>query len=137
MTHDITFLEKVYERMHQAGLVQSKVEFSTHMLGKGPSYLTSMSARDRNVPQEVIAHLHERLDGDIGNIDIKATELEEQLRRYKLEQACRREVFDWITEDEPNAKKKVRSGRLFSRLLDIVRRSLSRVRSATAVTEPR
>lgn len=54
MVSDIELLEAVCERMQQVGLVQSKAEFSTRMLGKGPSYLTSMSARDRQVPEEVV-----------------------------------------------------------------------------------
>ncbi|ARO31292.1 hypothetical protein NXC14_CH03388 [Rhizobium sp. NXC14] len=126
MTHDIAFLEKVYERMHQAGLVESKVEFSTRMLGKGPSYLTSMSARDRNVPQEVVAHLRDRIAADINDIDIQAGELEEQLRRCKLEQAHRREMVGWIAEDgcpaEPGTGRKAR---LLANWLDIVRSSLA------------
>lgn len=128
MTHDIAFLEKVYEQMHHAGLLQSKVEFSTRMLGKGSSYLTSMSARDRNVPEEVIAHLRERICDDINDADINATELEEQLRRYRLEQARRRDVLDWIADDdrpdEPAPNRKVES-RLLAGLLNIVRGGLT------------
>ncbi len=129
MVHDIEFLEEVYERMHRAGLVQSKVEFSTRMLGKGPSYLTSMSARGRNVPEEVVAHLRETIVGDINGIEIKATELEEQLRRCRLEQAHRRGILDRVAEDScgaqtPNGRK---SGgrRPLASLLDSLRGSLS------------
>jgi hypothetical protein len=100
MTHDIAFLEKVYERMHQAGLVESKAVFSMCILGKGPSYLTSMSARDRNVPEEVIVHLRERIETDSSGLVIKAAELEEDLRRCKLEQACRSQVLLWIAEED-------------------------------------
>ncbi len=129
MAHDIEFLEEVYERMQQAGLVQSKVEFSTRMLGKGPSYLTSMSARDRKVPEEVVAHLHETIVGDMNDIEIKATELEEQLRRCKLEQAHCRSVLTRVAQDGCGAKtangRKTGGRRLLTSLLDIVRGSLS------------
>ncbi|MGY5808445.1 hypothetical protein ACXHXG_12075 [Rhizobium sp. LEGMi198b] len=124
MAHDIEFLKEVYERMHRARLVQSKVEFSTRMLGKGPSYLTSMSARDRNVPEEVVAHLRETIVGDLNDIEIKATELEEQLRRFRLEQAQCRDVLDWIADadrlDEPKPNRKMES-RLLAGLLDMIR----------------
>ncbi len=125
MTHDIAFLGKVYERMHQVGLVQSKVEFSTQMLGKGSSYLTSMSARDRNVPDDVIEHLRQRIDGDINDVDIKTAELEEELRRYKLEQTCRRELLSWVSVrlpvDEPDSLKQPKPSSTLIRLLSILR----------------
>lgn len=129
MAHDIEFLEEVYEAMHQAGLVQSKVEFSTRMLGKGPSYLTSMSARDRNVPEEVVAHLRETIVDDINDVEIKATKLEEQLRRYRLEQAHCRGILDRVAQDGCGAQtangRKIEGRRLFARLLDVVRGGLS------------
>jgi hypothetical protein len=128
MTHDIAFLEKVYERMHHAGLLQSKVEFSTRMLGKGSSYLTSMSARDRNVPEEVVAHLREMIIGDINDADIKAAELEEQLRRFRLEQAQRRDVLDWIADaDRPDeaAPNRKMENHLLAGWLAILRGGLS------------
>lgn len=53
MNRDIEFLEGIWIRMLDAGMVQSKGQFSTEMLGKAPSYLTSMAARDRNIPFEV------------------------------------------------------------------------------------
>lgn len=123
MTHDIAFLEQVYERMHQAGMVESKAGFSMCILGKGPSYLTSMSARDRNVPEEVIVHLRERIENDSNGLAIKAAELEEQLRRYKLEQACRSEILVWIADgdkdEQVSSEKRVRH-RLFVGWLDIL-----------------
>ena len=61
MVSDIDFLESICERMQQVGLVESKTAFSTRMLGKGPSYLTSMKARDRHVPDEVAVQRASRL----------------------------------------------------------------------------
>lgn len=128
MAHDIELLETVYERMHQAGFIQSKVEFSTRMLGKGPSYLTSMSARDRNVPAEVITHLLQRIDCDITEMDVQAAEFEERLRLCKLEQAHRRELLGLIAEGDRLGKPAGNSGvsarqhRLVARLLNAVRK---------------
>ncbi len=129
MAHDIEFLEEVYERMQQAGIVQSKVEFSTRMLGKGPSYLTSMSARDRNVPEEVVTHLRETIVDDINDIEIKAAELEEHLRRFRLEQAQRRSILAQVAQDDCGTKttngRKTGGRRLLTSLLDIIRGGLS------------
>lgn len=67
MATDIEILEALCERMQQVGLVASKSDFSTRILGKGPSYLTSMKARDRQVPKDVMAHLIQRLEDDIAD----------------------------------------------------------------------
>ena len=67
MATDMEILEALCERMQQVGLVASKSDFSTRMLGKEPSYLTSMKARDRQVPKDVIAHLIQRLEDDIAD----------------------------------------------------------------------
>ena len=42
MTQGIEFLELIYGQLHEAGFVRSKGEFSERLLGKSPSYLTSM-----------------------------------------------------------------------------------------------
>lgn len=57
MDSDIEFLEHIFDQMKEAGLVETKAEFSQMLLGKGPSYLTSMAARGRVVPMEVLDHM--------------------------------------------------------------------------------
>jgi hypothetical protein len=61
MDSDIEFLEYIFDQMKEAGLMETKAEFSQLLLGKGPSYLTSMSARDRIVPMEVLDQMSLRL----------------------------------------------------------------------------
>lgn len=54
MTTGIELLEEVYEQLRAAGVVQSKREFSEKLLGRSPSYLTSMRAKQRTVSDEII-----------------------------------------------------------------------------------
>jgi hypothetical protein len=61
MDSDIEFLEHIFEQMKRAGLIETKAEFSQTLLGKGPSYLTSMSARERCVPMEVLDQMSIKL----------------------------------------------------------------------------
>lgn len=96
MGSDIEFLEAVCERMQQVGLVQSKAEFSTRMLGKGPSYLTSMSARDRKVPDEVMAFLTDQLTTDIEEDDVAIFILSEQCEQRRRDQLHRNDLLGWI-----------------------------------------
>lgn len=96
MVSDIEFLEAVYERMQQVGLVQSKADFSARMLGKGPSYLTSMSARDRKVPDEVTTFLIDQLKRDILAAELTMMVLQEQLECDGHAQKQRTDLVDWI-----------------------------------------
>lgn len=96
MGSDIEFLEAVCERMQQVGLVQSKAEFSTRMLGKGPSYLTSMSARDRKVPDEVMAFLTDQVTTDIEEDDVAIFILSEQCEQRRRDQLHRNDLLGWI-----------------------------------------
>jgi len=96
MVNDIEFLEAVCERMQQVGLVQSKAEFSTRMLGKGPSYLTSMSARDRQVPEEVVAFLTGQLTADREAEDVAIFILTEQRNQRRRDQDHRNDLLGWI-----------------------------------------
>ncbi|MXN50090.1 hypothetical protein GR158_03085 [Shinella sp. AETb1-6] len=96
MVSDIEFLEAVCERMQQVGLVQSKAEFSTRMLGKGPSYLTSMSARDRQVPEEVMSFLSGQLTADIEADIVAIFILSEQCDQRRRDQDHRNDLVDWI-----------------------------------------
>lgn len=61
MDSDIEFLEHIFDQMKEAGLMETKAEFSQMLLGKGASYLTSMAARDRVVPMDVLDHMSLRL----------------------------------------------------------------------------
>ncbi|TRB06347.1 hypothetical protein EXN61_14315 [Agrobacterium tumefaciens] len=96
MVSDIEFLEAVCERMQQVGLVQSKAEFSTRMLGKGPSYLTSMSARDRKVSDEVMAFLTDQVTTDIEEDDVAIFILSEQCEQRRRDQLHRNDLLGWI-----------------------------------------
>lgn len=99
MVSDIEFLEELCERMQQVGLVQSKADFSTRMLGKGPSYLTSMSARDRKVPDEVVAFLVNQVTRDIEDEDVAIFILSEQLAQRQRDQLHRNDLLGWIKRD--------------------------------------
>ncbi|MCW8282624.1 hypothetical protein K7A42_17140 [Agrobacterium sp. InxBP2] len=96
MGSDIELLEAVCERMQQVGLVQSKAEFSTRMLGKGPSYLTSMSARDRQVPEEVMMFLIGQVTADIEADDVAIFILSEQCNQRCRDQDHRNDLLGWI-----------------------------------------
>jgi hypothetical protein len=61
MSEGIEFLERVYEQLHEAGIIRSKGEFSERLLGKSPSYLTSMRAKRRKVPTHIIMGLGDTL----------------------------------------------------------------------------
>lgn len=97
MISNIEFLEAVCERMQQGGLVQSKAEFSTRMLGKGPSYLTSMSSRGRQVSEEVIAFLSDQLTADIEADNVAIFILSEQCNQLRSNQDHRNDLLGWIT----------------------------------------
>ncbi len=97
MVSDIEFLEAVCERMQQIGLVQSKADFSMNMLGKGPSYLTSMSARDRKVPDEVMAFLAEQLQNDIADDDAALSRLTAEAERRQHQRNHRADMLEWVT----------------------------------------
>lgn len=95
MISDIEFLEAVCERMQQVGLVQSKADFSARMLGKGPSYLTSMSARDRKVPDEVMTHLVTRLQGGIAEDETALTRLADAVAGREHDRKHRVDMLEW------------------------------------------
>lgn len=96
MVSDIEFLETVCERMQQVGLVQSKADFSTRMLGKGPSYLTSMSARDRRVPDEVMAFLAEELEDDVADDDAEISRLNGEAQHREHNRKHRTDMLGWV-----------------------------------------
>jgi hypothetical protein len=93
MASDIEILEALCERMQQVGLVASKSDFSTRMLGKGPSYLTSMKARDRQVPNDVMAHLIQRLKDDIADGVTEIVILHSNLACREGQQKHRRDLL--------------------------------------------
>ncbi len=96
MGSDIEFLEAICERMQEVGLVQSKADFSTRMLGKGPSYLTSMSARDRKVPDEVMAFLIDQVTADIEADDVAIFILYEQCEQRRRDRLHRNDLLGLI-----------------------------------------
>ena len=96
MISDIEFLEAVCERMQQVGLVQSKAGFSARILGKGPSYLTSMSARDRKVPDEVMTHLVEWLQSSTLEDEAALVRLADMAARREHDRKHRVDMLEWI-----------------------------------------
>jgi hypothetical protein len=57
MVSGIELLTKTYEQLSAIGAVTTKAEFSCRFLGKSPSYMTSMQARDRAVSDAVLGAL--------------------------------------------------------------------------------
>lgn len=96
MISDIEFLEAICERMQQVGLVHSKADFSARILGKGPSYLTSMSARDRKVPDEVIMYLAEQLRAGIEDDGNAITGLKQQIKQHERDRQHREDLRHWL-----------------------------------------
>lgn len=93
MVSNIEFLEAICERMQQVGLIESKASFSSRMLGKGPSYLTSMSTRGRHVPEDVLVVLEQHLECDLADSEEKLVELREELRRRELHHKHRADLL--------------------------------------------
>jgi len=54
-----------FHQLNEAGLVGSKAEFSSRLLGKSPGYLTSMRARRRKVSAEAIMALDVALRAEV------------------------------------------------------------------------
>jgi hypothetical protein len=65
MTQGIELLEIIYGQLHEAGIVRSKGEFSERLLGKSPSYLTSMRAKQRVISSAIIMGLGDALLAEI------------------------------------------------------------------------
>lgn len=68
MTQGIELLELIYGQFHKAGIIRSKGEFSERLLGKSPSYLTSMRAKQRVISGEVIMRLGDNLMAEIAEL---------------------------------------------------------------------
>lgn len=79
MISDIAFLERIFVQMQQAGLVETKSDFSQRLLGKGASYLTSMAARERNVPMEVLDQMSSQMFEHAVATNAAITEMEQAL----------------------------------------------------------
>jgi hypothetical protein len=61
----IELLTKTYEQLSAIGAVATKAEFSCRFLGKSPSYMTSMQARDRAISDEVMETLENTMLAEI------------------------------------------------------------------------
>ncbi|MBF0678798.1 MAG: hypothetical protein IR164_07660 [Devosia sp.] len=83
MTQGIEFLETIYGQLHEARIVRSKGEFSERLLGKSPSYLTSMRAKQRVVSSSVVMGLSDSLMAEITSLGSCTTHAENRaiLRR--------------------------------------------------------
>lgn len=68
MTQGIEFIESIYGQLHEAGIIRSKGEFSERLLGKSPSYLTSMRAKQRVVSSDIIMGLGDNLMAEIDDL---------------------------------------------------------------------
>ncbi|ANM18240.1 hypothetical protein AMK06_CH03366 [Rhizobium sp. N541] len=96
MVSDIKLLETICEHMQKVGLVQSKADFSTRMLGKGPSYLTSMSARDRKVPDQVIAFFTAQLQYGVADDDAIIAHYIAEAKRHEHDRRQRTEMLERV-----------------------------------------
>lgn len=65
MVSGIELLTKTYEQLAAIDAVATKAEFSRRFLGKSPSYMTSMQARDRAVSDEVLETLENTMLAEI------------------------------------------------------------------------
>lgn len=65
MTKGIEFIEGIYGQLRELDLVQTKGEFSQRLLGRSPSYLTAMRAKQRYVSSSVIAALETNLLAEV------------------------------------------------------------------------
>ncbi len=61
-TNTIELLDQAYAALHAQGLTASKADFSMSWLGRAPSYLTSMRARNREVSPKVLDYFYKRLE---------------------------------------------------------------------------
>jgi hypothetical protein len=58
----IEMLERAYRSLQGQGLTTSKAAFSEKWLGRAPSYLSSMRARNRHVSPEVLDFFYRQLE---------------------------------------------------------------------------
>jgi hypothetical protein len=101
MTQGIEFLEIIYGQLKAAGIIRSKGEFSERLLGKSPSYLTSMRAKQRIIASKVIEDLSHSLlaeiEGygpDVANVEVCALlrRAVAQVNVYLADQTCSAEL---------------------------------------------
>ena len=87
MTKGIELLEQVYGQLREAGLVRSKGDFSKRLLGKSPSYLTSMRAKQRVVSSDVIVVLGDAIMAEIRELGSDPAHAEDRatLRRAMVQ----------------------------------------------------
>lgn len=65
MQTGLDLLEHVFHQLHAAGLVGSKAEFSSRLLGRSSGYLTSMRARQRKASTETVMALDSALRSEV------------------------------------------------------------------------
>lgn len=65
MATGLDLLEHVFHQLHAAGLVGSKAEFSSRLLGRSTGYLTSMRTRQRKASTETIMALDAALRSEV------------------------------------------------------------------------
>jgi hypothetical protein len=65
MMSGIELLTQTYEQLSLIGAVTTKAEFSIEFLGKSPSYMTSVQARDRAVSDVVLEALENTMLAEI------------------------------------------------------------------------
>lgn len=68
MATGIEFLETIHGQLREVGIVRSKGEYSERLLGKSPSYLTSMRSKQRVISGEVIMGLGDNLMAEIDDL---------------------------------------------------------------------
>lgn len=112
MTQGIEFLEIIYGQLHEAGIIRSKGEFSERLLGKSPSYLTSMRAKQRVISSEVIMGLGDNLMAEIDELGSDPTHAETrallrravaQVNNYLADQTIPAGILPLIEPREPSS----------------------------------
>lgn len=101
MMSGIELLTTTYEQLSSMGAVATKAEFSKAFLGKSPSYMTSMQARDRAVSDKVLETLENAMLAEIRRT-AKSKEVEIQafnvgLRRIHAKVEMHR-TDNWLRE---------------------------------------
>lgn len=120
---DLDYLEEMYTRMQEAGFTISKADFSQEFLGKGASYLTSMRARQRNVPEEVFHSFAQKLqtqvDEEAERIRAHENELQTRMRLQGKRADFLRDIQRHLSAsgEQDNAGKSNPKGYSFLRLL--------------------
>lgn len=72
---NLKFVDHICQRMIANGMVKSQAEFSSHWLEQSPSYLSSSKARNRQISDQAVQRLFERLASRMQNFQDPAKQM--------------------------------------------------------------